>query len=145
MKHFLLIDTSTNFANIGLADEKKIIVSYSWDSRKNLSETLLVEIEKLFKKIKFEPEELSGIIIYLGPGSYTGLRVGVTTANTFAYSLKIPIVGIKGKSFGKEKFELAEMKPQDLQKLFTSGLGEIQNKKAGESVTPFYGKEPNIG
>jgi len=145
MLNYLILDTSTNIARIGLVRDDQLIADKMIDNKKKLSASLLIEIENLLKKNKLKPEDLKGIIVYLGPGSFTGLRIGVTVANTFAYSLNIPIVGIRGESFGEEKFSIAELKPQDLRELFKYGLKEMQNRKVGEFVIPFYGKEPNVG
>lgn len=142
--NYLLLDTSCTKAQIGLADESKIFDKKIWDSYQNLSDKLLPNIDKLLQKNKLKAEDLSGIIIYLGPGTFTGLRIGVTIANAFAYSLDIPIAGIKGKSLGKEKFEIKELKPIELDELLRKGLKEISKKEKGKYVTPFYGKKPNV-
>ncbi|PIZ00861.1 tRNA (adenosine(37)-N6)-threonylcarbamoyltransferase complex dimerization subunit type 1 TsaB [bacterium (Candidatus Howlettbacteria) CG_4_10_14_0_8_um_filter_40_9] len=143
-KNLLLIDTSSTFAQISLADDEKVFDEESWEVIRNLSDKLLPNIEKLMAKNKVKPEDLNGVIIYLGPGTYTGLRVGVTVANAFAYSLDIPIAGVKGKSFGNEKFIVSELKPIDLEKLLAKGKKILANKSE-KSVAPFYGKKPNVG
>ena len=160
MGNYLLIDTSSSKAQIALADENKIIVQKIWDSYHDLSDKLLPNIEKLLLSChsgdKRRPEsdsgqagmtvnDLSGIIVYLGPGTFTGLRIGITVANAFVYSFSIPIVGVKGKSFGKEKFEIKNLKPIDLNELLKKGLREIREKKKSKFAVPFYGKKPNIG
>lgn len=154
---YLIIDTSTNTASIGLAEDGKIIASHSWYSKQNLSETLLVEIDKLLLSVIPRDRGISrsflrqddygfgGVIAYLGPGSYTGLRIGITVANTFAYALGIPIAGIKNENYQGEKFDTATLEKQDLKELLKKGLEELPKKKAGEYLIPFYGKEPNVG
>lgn len=57
------------------------------------SQILLPLIEKLLKKNSLEFKDLSGIEVKTGPGSYTGLKVGVSVANALGYSLKIPVNG----------------------------------------------------
>ncbi len=145
---YLIIDTSTFKANIGIGDEK-LIDAYIWDSKKNLSSTLLVEIDKLLKRNKVKLKDLSGIAAYLGPGSYTGLRIGITTANALAYSLNIPIVGVRGEVSGKGKMEIPQMPPQDLNKLLQklrSYLKGVNVKKGFVcSLKPYYGREPKVG
>jgi len=145
MGNYLLIDTSSSKAQIALADENKIIVQKIWDSYQDLSDKLLPNIEKLLALKKIKPEDLKGVIVYLGPGTFTGLRIGITVANAFVYSFSIPIVGVKGKSFGKEKFEIKNLKPIDLNELLKKGLREIREKKKSKFAVPFYGKKPNIG
>ncbi len=55
------------------------------------ADKILPEIEKLLKNNSTKPEELDKIIVQRGPGSYTGIRVGLTIANTLAFALKIPV------------------------------------------------------
>ncbi|MCL4386935.1 MAG: tRNA (adenosine(37)-N6)-threonylcarbamoyltransferase complex dimerization subunit type 1 TsaB [Patescibacteria group bacterium] len=142
---FLLIDTSSKLAQVALANQEKIINSLKWDARGVLSKELLKKIDELFKKTKISPKDLNGLIVYSGPGSYTGLRIGVTMVNSFAYSLKIPIAGIKGPKPGAKKIDIQKLEAINLNvllkkglKIFVSGGGEI-------IVSPFYGKEPNVG
>lgn len=58
------------------------------------SERLMPQIEKLFKVSGASPAELDALAVSIGPGSFTGLRIGMTTAKTLAYAWKIPIVGV---------------------------------------------------
>lgn len=86
MKNILGIDTSQQTTVIGIND--KIVV---WESIRNQSKELLPEIDKLLKAEKIKPEQLKGVVVNIGPGSFTGLRVGVTIANGFGYGLNIPV------------------------------------------------------
>lgn len=91
MSNILDIDTSNNKKiKIGLTikDKKKLLVS---DSKNLRSQTCLLLIDKILQDKKLEPKDLSQIRINTGPGSYTGLRVGIAIANTLSYLLKIPI------------------------------------------------------
>lgn len=144
MDNYLLIDTSSTTAQVALTNEDKVIAVESWEVLRNLSDKLLPNIEKLLQKNKLRPEDLNGIIVYLGPGTFTGLRVGVTVANALAYSLNIPIAGVKGKSFGKEKFIVSELKPIDPEILLKRGK-KILAENPEIPVVPFYGKKPNVG
>jgi tRNA threonylcarbamoyl adenosine modification protein YeaZ len=64
----------------------------------NKEQVILLMIDKILKKYRVEPEDLSAIQINVGPGSYTGLRVGLAIANTLSFALKIPV---NGKKIGK--------------------------------------------
>lgn len=145
MKTYLLIDTSSKKAQIALSNEENIIFNKSWESFGDLSDKLLPNIERMLEKNKIKPEDLSGVITYLGPGTFTGLRIGITVANAFSYSLNIPTIGIKGKGFGEEKFEIKDLVPMDLNNLLEKGVKKIDKLKGSNIVVPFYGKKPNVG
>ncbi|MFH0905355.1 MAG: tRNA (adenosine(37)-N6)-threonylcarbamoyltransferase complex dimerization subunit type 1 TsaB [bacterium] len=85
----LAIDTAQAETVIGLGDKIK-----SWISDRDQSKKLLPKIDQLLHRQKVTPKQLRGIVINLGPGSFTGLRVGATVANGFGYGLKIPVVGM---------------------------------------------------
>lgn len=63
------------------------------EEREYGSQVLLPIIEKILKKNKFKYKDLKGIEVETGPGSFTGIRVGVSVANALAYSLGIPVNG----------------------------------------------------
>ncbi len=87
--NILGIDTSQPETVIGL--NGRVI---SWVSKRNQSKELLPKIDKLLKTQKVAKDKIRGVVVNLGPGSFTGLRVGVTVANGFGYGLKIPVRGI---------------------------------------------------
>src|SRR5205823_7265962 len=60
----------------------------------SLSRLLLPAIDQLLALLELCPADLEGIAVSLGPGSFTGLRVGVTTAKTMAWALSLPVVGV---------------------------------------------------
>lgn len=94
-----------NILYINTSDSEKIFVSLSRDKniddislvikRGEMSNKLLRTIEKILDKSAIKTDKLDGILVYLGPGPYTSLRVGISTANTLGYVLNIPIYGIK--------------------------------------------------
>ena len=91
MSSILVIDTSNNKKiKIGLIinGKKKIVTS---DSKNLRSQTCLLLIDKILREKKLEPKDLSQIRINTGPGSFTGLRVGIAIANALSYLLQIPI------------------------------------------------------
>ena len=91
MQNILIIDTSDNKTiKIGLETNGKeeVIVS---DSRNLKSQACLFLIEKVLKQKKLKLEDLSSIKVNKGPGSFTGLRVGISIANALSFLLKIPI------------------------------------------------------
>ena len=90
----LAIDTSTNVMGVALMKEKQIIGEVITFINKNHSVRLMPAIEQLMKECNVKPNELTKIAVAQGPGSYTGVRIGVTVAKTLAYTLNIPLVGV---------------------------------------------------
>lgn len=91
MANILLIDTSDNKqVKIGLNinGKEEIIIS---DSKNLKSQTCLILIDKVLKEKNLKPTDLSNIEIVKGPGSFTGLRVGISIANALSSLLNIPI------------------------------------------------------
>lgn len=91
----LTIDTSNNKKiKIGLKiDSKKYLIEQAIDSRR--AQVTLPLIDKLIKEHNLTLKDLTGIEVNQGPGSFTGLRVGITIANTLGYLLQIPVNGKK--------------------------------------------------
>ena len=90
----LYIDTTTSYLYTGLVVDKKLVSEVKKDLGKDLSSYTLKEIDTMLKQNHLEPNDIDKIIVVNGPGSFTGIRVGVTIAKTYAYSLKKEIVTI---------------------------------------------------
>ncbi len=93
MKTVLYIDTTSNeIIKAGLTiNGEKYAVEQKLDKQK--SQALLPLIEKILKEKKTKLQDLTEIQVNPGPGSFTGIRVGLTIANTLAFLLKIPVNG----------------------------------------------------
>ncbi|WP_141434461.1 tRNA (adenosine(37)-N6)-threonylcarbamoyltransferase complex dimerization subunit type 1 TsaB [Bacillus sp. 03113] len=90
----LAIDTSNHVLGISLLDEEKVIGEYITNVKQNHSVRVMPAIENLMKDCQVTPTDLTKIVVAKGPGSYTGVRIGVTIAKTLAWTLQIPLVGI---------------------------------------------------
>lgn len=90
----LKIDTSNSEKIIIYIDDKK----YVSDSREEKSQKLLSFIDETLRKEELKVEDINEIYVNTGPGSFTGLRVGVSVANTLGWILKVPV---NGKDIGK--------------------------------------------
>lgn len=90
----IAIDTSTDTASLALGTEGRILVELTWHCGQNHSTQLLPNLVHLLNQAKLSLSSASSIIVAKGPGSYNGLRVGLSTAKGLAYSLGIPIIGI---------------------------------------------------
>jgi len=87
------IDVSAEKGIVFLGQGKKVLVKKVIDPYAS-SEKLLPLLDALLKERELEPESLKGIIVSLGPGSFTGLRIGVCLAKSLAFVLKIPVIGV---------------------------------------------------
>lgn len=90
----LAIDTSCKTAMAVLSENGNVISAIQLHDNKTHSVKLLPAVEYILDAAGVEPAQVEAVAVTNGPGSYTGLRIGVTTAKTFAYTLKIPLVGI---------------------------------------------------
>ncbi|WP_203334835.1 tRNA (adenosine(37)-N6)-threonylcarbamoyltransferase complex dimerization subunit type 1 TsaB [Planococcus beigongshangi] len=88
---YLGIDTSNSPLAIALAKEDTIIIEETTNLKINHSLTAMPAVEEMMKKAKIAPANLTHIAVAQGPGSYTGVRIGLTIAKTLAWSLKIPL------------------------------------------------------
>ncbi|HJV45465.1 MAG TPA: tRNA (adenosine(37)-N6)-threonylcarbamoyltransferase complex dimerization subunit type 1 TsaB [Bacillota bacterium] len=88
------IDTSNLVLSVAVVDDKQVLGEYTTNLKKNHSIRLMPAISMLLDELGLAPEELNGIAIAHGPGSYTGVRIGLTTAKSLAWALDIPIIGI---------------------------------------------------
>src|SRR5438309_6062986 len=90
----LAIDTSNYSLGIALVNQEQVIGEYITNMKKNHSIRVMPAIEKLMQDCEMKPTDLEKIVVAKGPGSYTGVRIGVTIAKTLAWTLNIPLVGI---------------------------------------------------
>ena len=90
----LAIDTSDEVGVIALGKDSSLVCEYHFHSRMTLLKRLVPNIDRVLTDTGHTVKDLNGIAVSLGPGSFTGLRIGVTTAKSLAYTLGIPIVGI---------------------------------------------------
>lgn len=88
------IDTSTSCGSIGLVEDGKVISEFLLDRPETHSERLIRGIELLLKESHLSIHDLDGWVISLGPGSFTGLRIGVSTIKGLAFATNKPIVGV---------------------------------------------------
>ncbi|PJN87557.1 tRNA (adenosine(37)-N6)-threonylcarbamoyltransferase complex dimerization subunit type 1 TsaB [Bacillus sp. mrc49] len=90
----LAIDTSNFTLGVALVDGNQVIGEYTTNLKKNHSVRVMPAIETLLKDCDTAPKELTKIVVAKGPGSYTGVRIGVTIAKTLAWTLQIPLSGV---------------------------------------------------
>jgi|TARA_B100001971_G_scaffold195245_1_gene201934 tRNA threonylcarbamoyl adenosine modification protein YeaZ len=103
----LAIDTSTDTASLAIVKDHEIVAELTWHCQKNHSQELIPNMSQLLKLTKLEFKSISHIIVARGPGSFNGLRVGLSCAKVLAFSLKIPLVGIS--TLEAEAYQHAEI------------------------------------
>lgn len=76
----LCLDTSHRYLTLALIDDDQLVKGLQLPSQKTQSETVMVEIERLFSEAGWKPTDLNSLVLTDGPGSYTGLRIAMTVA-----------------------------------------------------------------
>jgi tRNA threonylcarbamoyladenosine biosynthesis protein TsaB len=90
----LAIDTATRSASLAVYDGAVVRAEYSWDTADHHTVDLLPRIVDLLRQIEVPIEQLTGLGVSIGPGSFTGVRVGVAAAKGLAIACDIPLVGV---------------------------------------------------
>lgn len=87
----LYIDTSSSYLYAGIVSDDKLLCEVKKEFGHSLSEEALPNIAKLFAEKKLTAKDIDKILVVNGPGSFTGIRIGITIAKVYAWSLNIPI------------------------------------------------------
>jgi tRNA threonylcarbamoyladenosine biosynthesis protein TsaB len=90
----LTIDTASEMASVALSQEGALAAEITWRCPRNHSVELLPTLQYLMQRASVAKNDLKAIFVCIGPGSYTGLRVGVSTAKGLAFALGLPLVGV---------------------------------------------------
>jgi tRNA threonylcarbamoyladenosine biosynthesis protein TsaB len=91
----LAIDTSTRIASLAAYDGSNVRAEFTWETIDHHTVELMPRIVDLLKQIDVTVDQLTGLAVAIGPGSYTGVRVGVAAAKGLALSRHLPIVGVR--------------------------------------------------
>jgi len=128
----LAIDTSTDSAGLALVQDGRTLAEATWRCGQNHSVELLPRLTQLLQEARAELQSVSCILVAKGPGSFNGLRVGLSTAKGLAFSLDIPIIGISSLAL-----EAVQHAQTDLP------IGPIFNAGRGDIATGLYQKRDN--
>ena len=124
----LAIDTSNYVLGISIIDHEKVIGDYITNLKKNHSIRVMPAIEYLMKECDILPSDLTKIVVAKGPGSYTGVRIGVTIAKSLAWSLQIPLVGVSS----------LEIAATTVGRYFQGGVSPLFDARRGQIYTGLY-------
>ncbi len=102
---YLGIRTDSPEAELYLYNGKCQVAEYRWSADRQLARDLLGRLEKFLRSNKLSFDELTGLIVYEGPGSFTGLRIGMSVLNAVAYAQSIPIVAASGETWADDAVE----------------------------------------
>jgi tRNA threonylcarbamoyladenosine biosynthesis protein TsaB len=119
----LTLRTDKPEAEIGLYDGKKRLEHEIWQAHRELAETIHKKLEEILKKSSKELSDIEGVICFKGPGSFTGLRIGLSVGNALAYAQDIPIVA----RIGTDWLEV--------------GIEDLQSGQNDKIAIPEYGSE----
>ncbi|HEU4758607.1 MAG TPA: tRNA (adenosine(37)-N6)-threonylcarbamoyltransferase complex dimerization subunit type 1 TsaB [Dehalococcoidia bacterium] len=89
----LSLDTASELASVALSQEGRLLAEITWRCRRNHTVELLPTIEKLLAQTGAAKDDLTAVFVCTGPGMYTGLRVGISTAKGLTVGLGLPVVG----------------------------------------------------
>lgn len=92
--NILAIDTSNQVLGVAILKDGQILGEVVTNLAKNHSVRLMPAINHLMEEVSMTPDQLDKIAVAKGPGSYTGVRIGLSTAKTMAWALEIPVVGV---------------------------------------------------
>lgn len=107
MAYFLCIETSTTLCSVAICNEQNVLAVKEENNGYTHAENLHVFIDHALKEAGIKINDLSAIAVGKGPGSYTGLRIGVSTAKGLAYTLNIPLISCN--SLQTMAYQAAEM------------------------------------
>lgn len=109
----LTIRTDRPDAEIGLYKTNQKIDYVVWPAHRQLAETLHDQILQMLDRHSCKLKDLQGVIVYKGPGSFTGLRIGISVANALSSGLGTPIAGSTGEKWISQGLTSLETAPRD--------------------------------
>jgi tRNA A37 threonylcarbamoyladenosine modification protein TsaB len=131
---YLLISTENNSHFSVAIGDQEILKFKTVAKPYKQAELLLKTISSLLPPTSYN---LKAIFVVVGPGGFSAVRIGVSTANALAYALKIPIVGIQ-----LLQKDLPEKEKLNL--VWNEALKKLKTKKVGAFAKPYYDQEPHI-
>jgi len=91
---FLALETATSRQNVALFQDQKCLGYLDCDSERSLTTQIIPTIHQVLDGVSLKVTDLQGLAVSIGPGTFTGLRVGLATMTAFRFALGIPLVGV---------------------------------------------------
>lgn len=135
----LAIDTSTHYASVALHDGSRLLGEHTWLANQDHTRTLLPNIERLLNDAQQAVTAVSAIAVALGPGSFNGLRVGLSTAKGLALAQGLPLTGATTLELLAAEYGLDEV-------IMNAGRGRVYcwaKGTPGEAITLMDGSAPD--
>jgi tRNA threonylcarbamoyl adenosine modification protein YeaZ len=134
----LAIDTSTESTSLALVRDNKVLADATWRCGQNHSVELLPRLTQLLDEAKIKIQSVGCVLVARGPGSYNGLRVGLSTAKGLAFSLGIPFIGLSSLELEARQHTESDL---PICPIFNAGRGEIatalyRNKAGWRQLAP---------
>ncbi len=92
--HFLIVETSCRVAKLALSEGDHVLVERQLEETRRHARDLAPTVGELLGSLRWKPKDVTAVVVSIGPGSYTGLRVGIMSAKAFAYATRVPLVAI---------------------------------------------------
>ncbi len=97
--YYLGIDTTNKYLVVSIFNDEEILYFYQEEANRNVSENLNLEIDKAFKKLNIKPKDLTAVVVTRGPGSFTGVRIGLSVAKVLAMILNIDLYSVSSNDY----------------------------------------------
>ena len=122
----ITIRTDKPESEIGLYDDRTQLGYETWAAHRQLAETIHLKLEALLRVHGKDWQDIGGLVCFQGPGSFTGLRIGLTVANALSYSYHVPVVAMQDPNW------------------LEIGITRLLAGESDHLALPFYGADAHI-